>query len=49
MQLVGMEELPGLLVADEGIVVPAVPQPDDDLRELARPLVARRADSACRG
>src|SRR5262249_2709646 len=35
-----MKELPARLVAYEGIVVPAVPQPDHDLRELARPMIA---------
>src|SRR6516162_4886276 len=40
MQLVGMEELPGRLVADEGVVVPGVPKADDDAGELARPVVA---------
>ena len=40
MQFFGMEELPGFLVADEGIVVPGVPQSDDDAGELARAVVA---------
>jgi hypothetical protein len=35
-----LEETAALLVAHEGVVFPAVPQADDDLRELTRPFVA---------
>ena len=40
MQLVRVEGKPGLLVGDEGVVVPAVPQAQHDLGEFARPIVA---------
>src|SRR5579864_4104414 len=40
VQFFRMKELPGLLVANERIVVPSVPQADDDAGEFTRPVVA---------
>src|SRR5580692_2409554 len=40
VQLLGMKELPGVLVADKGIVVPGIPQAEDNAGELARAVVA---------
>ena len=38
--LVRLEEQPAVLVAHEGIVVPAIPQAHDDFDEFLRALVA---------
>ena len=40
VQFFRMKELPGFLVAREGIVVPGIPQSEDNAGELARPVVA---------
>lgn len=40
VQFFGMEELSGFLVADKSIVVPGIPQPEDDAGEFTRPVIA---------